>query len=102
MLLWAVFMCMTYPMMLLGGVISAICIRITKGTAADVLKTSLSAAFKTGASYPCIFVFKKPFSDAAKLDKTFKDLAEELGMQRDKVNVVFENEVPAPFPKSSE
>ncbi len=97
--LWCVFMCMFYPVMLLGGMISAICIRLTQGTAADVLKSSLSASFKTGASYPCIFVFKKPFADKEKLESAFKELAEELGMKRDKVNVVFEAEIPAPFPK---
>ena len=91
-------MAMTYPLMLTAGLLSAICIRIKSGSAADVLKSSLSAAFKTGASYPCLFTFKKPFTDHAKLEQEFHALAEELGMQREYVKIVFEDEVPKPFP----
>ena len=65
--LYLAFMALFYPIMLLGAFVSAIYIRVTTGTAATVLHSSLKASFKTGASYPCIFVFKKPLSDQAKL-----------------------------------
>ena len=44
--------------------LSAVILRVMKGTAADILRDSLKASFKVGASYPCIFVFDKTFKDA--------------------------------------
>jgi hypothetical protein len=90
-----------YPIMLGGAVLSAIYIRATKGDASDILRTSLSASFKAGASYPCIFVFKKPFTDQAKLREALDSIAHEIGMSTEKVNLVFESETPCPFPKGA-
>ena len=88
----------TYPLMLSASVVSACYLRLTAGNAADILKASLGASFKTGASYPCLYVFKKPFTDQTRLKAAFLELAEEVGMACDKVDLVFEAEVPAGFP----
>jgi hypothetical protein len=44
-------MALCYPLMLGAAVIYALYARVCKGTAADILKSSLAASFKAGASY---------------------------------------------------
>jgi hypothetical protein len=97
-LVWAILVLVNYPLMLVAASISACYIRVTKGTAADVLKTSLAAKFKSGASYCCVFVFKKPFSDTERLGRELQDVAQEIGVSKSKVKLSVETEVPKPFP----
>ena len=96
--LWVALMATVYPIMLSTAFLYAIYARLTKGTAADILKSSLAASFKTGASYPCIFVFKKPFAEREKLTALWKELAAEVGMNSARVDISFEAETPKPFP----
>ena len=97
--LWAACMCLFYPIMLATALLTALVLRLTSGTAADVLRHSLSASFKTGASYPCLFVFKKPLADQARLRAAWKELAAEVGMNPARVGIDFPEEVPRPFPE---
>ncbi len=98
--LWAVLMVVLFPVMWLVALTYAIYARLVKGTAADILKSSLASSFKTGASYPCIFVFKKAFKDEARLTALWEELAQEVGMNPKMVDISFEKEIPKPFPKS--
>lgn len=99
--LWAACMCLFYPIMLATALLTALVLRLTSGTAADVLRHSLSASFKTGASYPCLFVFKKPLADQARLRAAWKELAAEVGMNPARVGIDFPEEVPRPFPEGA-
>ena len=96
--LWLACVTLFYPIMLTTAFLSAIILRFTGGTAADILRESLSASFKAGASYPCIFVFNKTFKDPERLQRLWKELAVEVGMKADKVGMRFLEEAPAPFP----
>jgi hypothetical protein len=96
--LWVILVCLFYPVMFSAALFSAVYARVRYGTAADILQDSLAASFKTGASYPCIFVFKQPFTDTQKLTFEWKQLAKEIGMDPTKVNITFEDEVPNGFP----
>jgi hypothetical protein len=99
--LWLVCVALFYPVMLTTALFSAIILRLINGTAADILRDSLSASFKAGASYPCIFVFEKTFKDPERLQRLWKELAVEVGMQADKVGMRFLDEAPAPFPQGA-
>ena len=60
-----------------------------------------SASFKTGATYPCQFVFKKPFTDTARMKTLWLELVAEIGMDPDMCTLVEQSEVPKPFPAES-
>lgn len=99
--LWGAATALAYPLMLLVAVSSAVHKRLTKGTAADILSTSLKGEFKKGPTYSCQFVFRKPFTDEARLRDEWGGIAEEVGADRATFGLNFSAEVPRSFPGSS-
>ncbi len=90
-----------YPASLLASMGYAIHARITKGTAADIMHSSLHADLKAGASYSTQWVFNKPISNKKKLEENLLEVASEIGMKPERVDIVWEKEVPRQLPKGA-
>jgi hypothetical protein len=88
-----------YPASLLASMGYAIHARITKGTAADIMHSSLRTNLTAGASYCAQWVFNKPISNKTKLEENMLEVASKIGIKPEMVDIVWEKKYQDNFQK---
>src|ERR1700733_3044290 len=86
------------PLFSIAAITRALYQRIFRGKASEILRARQGPC-RPGIFYGTQMVFAKPF-DASKFREVFFEMAEEAGIDRTKVRMDFESEVPRSFPPS--
>jgi hypothetical protein len=86
------------PLFSIAAFTRALYQRIFRGKASKILRAP-QGPYRSGLFYGAQMVFAKPF-DASRFKAIFFEIVEEAGIDRTKVRMDFESEVPRPFPSS--
>jgi hypothetical protein len=86
------------PLLTIAAITRALYQRIFRGKASEILRAR-QGPYRSGVFYGTQMVFAKPF-DASRFSEAFFEMVEEAGIDRTRVRLDFESEVPRPFPPS--
>jgi hypothetical protein len=86
------------PLFSIAAITRALYQRIVRGKASKILRAR-QGPYRSGVFYGTQMAFAKPF-DASRFRDVFFEMVEEAGIDRTKVRMDFESEVPRPFPPS--
>jgi hypothetical protein len=86
------------PLFTIAAITRALYQRIFRGKATEILRAR-QGPYRSGVFVGAQMVLAKPF-DAPRFREVFFDMVEEAGIDRTKVRLDFESEVPRPFPPS--
>jgi hypothetical protein len=86
------------PLFSIAAITRALYQRLFRGKASHILR-SRQGPYRSGVFYGTQMVFTRPF-DASRFREVFFEMVEEAGIDRTKVLLDFESDVPRPFPAS--